>query len=90
MSHSLNILIINECLTLIYTFSNENAGIFDTFSGSKKGKFDTFSEIGTIGGSGRLEFAGDFVKGDGHEGGFAVGGAVGDFAAEQLGEQGNG
>ena len=60
MKFNTNLHFFKKNMLKIYTFSNENAGIFDTFSGSEKGKFDTFSEIGAIEGLRPIGICGRF------------------------------
>ena len=73
--------------TLFPVLAALNLTLFPTQTGVKLTLFPQKNKKGDLR---RLEFAGDFVEGDGHEGGFAGGGAVGDFAAQEVRQQGSG
>ena len=73
-----------------YILSRKISAKITLFPIKTQAKFTLFPKQGQSGGLGGLEFSGDFVEGNGHEGGFAGGGAVGDFAAQQVGQQGGG
>ena len=74
--------------TLFPTLAALNLTLFPTQTGANLTLFP--QKNGKKGDLRRLEFAGDFVEGNGHEGGFAGGGAVGDFAAQEVRQQGSG
>ena len=73
--------------TLFPTLPTLNLTLFPTRTGVN---LTLFPQKNKKGDSRRLEFSGDFVEGDGHEGGFAGGSAVGDFAAQEVRQQGSG
>ena len=73
--------------TLFPVLAALNLTLFPTQTGAN---LTLFPQNGKKGDLRRLEFSGNFVESNGHEGGFAGGGAVGDFAAQEVCQQGSG